>query len=76
MPKKDFWPLSLVIMGFILLASQFEILPPTFWFLWPVIMIVVGLGGLLTTDRQEWLRDLKDTPKKKGKKKSSKKKKK
>lgn len=55
MPKKVFWPAAMVVMGFILLASQFNLLPDTFWFLWPIILIVVGLGGLLTADRDEWL---------------------
>jgi uncharacterized membrane protein len=69
MPKKVFWPVTLVVMGFILLASNLGILPPTFWNLWPIILIVVGLGGLITVDREEWLVE----PKKKSKKKSKKK---
>ncbi|MEA2056207.1 MAG: DUF5668 domain-containing protein [Patescibacteria group bacterium] len=68
MPKKIFWPASLVVMGFILLSSNLGILPPTFWNLWPIILIVVGLGGLITADREEWL-----VPKKKARKKSGKK---
>jgi hypothetical protein len=24
--------------------------------LWPVILVVVGLGGLLTSDRDEWMK--------------------
>lgn len=55
MPKKIFWPAALTIMGFILLASNLGMLPHTFWNLWPVILIVVGLGGLITADRDEWL---------------------
>jgi hypothetical protein len=57
MPKKVFWPLALVIMGLIFLASNLGMLPRDFWNLWPIILIVVGLGGLLTSDREEWLVD-------------------
>lgn len=57
MPKKVFWPLALVVMGLIFLASNLGMLPREFWNLWPVILIVVGLGGLLTSDRDEWLVD-------------------
>ena len=64
MPKKVFWPVTLVIMGFIFLASNLGYLPREFWNLWPIILIVVGLGGLLTSDSDEW-----DVAKKKSKKK-------
>lgn len=57
MPKKVFWPLALVVMGLIFLASNLGMLPRDFWNLWPIILIVVGLGGLLTSDREEWLVD-------------------
>ena len=57
MPKNVFWPLALVIMGLIFLASNLRMLTRDFWNLWPVILIVVGLGGLLTSDRDEWLVD-------------------
>jgi hypothetical protein len=69
MPKKVFWPASLVTMGLIFLASNLGYLPREFWNLWPIILIVVGLGGLLTSDSEEW-----DTPDSKPTKKSSKKK--
>jgi len=55
MPKKVFWPVALTVMGFILLSSNLGLLPHSFWNLWPVILIVVGLGGLVTVDRDEWL---------------------
>jgi hypothetical protein len=55
MPKRVFWPLTLVIMGLIFLASNLRLLPASFWNLWPLILIVVGLGGLLTSDRDEWM---------------------
>ncbi len=59
MSKKIFWPISLIIMGIILLCSHLGLLPLTFWYLWPIILIVAGLGGLLTADRDEWLSETK-----------------
>ncbi|MBU0974866.1 hypothetical protein KKD03_04155 [Patescibacteria group bacterium] len=64
MPKKVFWPASLVSMGFIFLASNLGYLPRAFWNLWPIILIVVGLGGLLTSDKEEWESSGKKTAKK------------
>ncbi len=64
MPKNTFWPATLTVMGFVFLAERLQLLPPTFSFLWPIILIVVGLGGLITADRKDWLW----TPKKSGKK--------
>jgi hypothetical protein len=75
MPKNVFWPATLVIMGFIFLASNLGMLPKEFWNFWPLVLIVVGLGGLLTSDREEWLIDTKK-PKTKSKKKSTAKRKK
>jgi hypothetical protein len=46
-------------MGFIFLAEQLGLLPNDFSFLWPIILIVVGLGGLLVADRKEWLKPVK-----------------
>jgi len=74
MQKKFFWPASLVVMGFVLLASNLGMLPVDFWNLWPIILIVVGLGGLITSDNDEWLYQEKK-PSKKKKSKSKKKKK-
>jgi len=45
----------MVILGLIFLASNLGMLPRAFWNLWPIILIVVGLGGLLTSDREEWM---------------------
>ncbi len=69
MPKRVFWPAALVVMGLIFLASNLGMLPREFWNLWPLILIVVGLGGLLTSDRDEWMSGpsasaTKSTPKK------------
>ena len=73
MPKRVFWPLTLVVMGLIFMASNLGYLPTAFWNLWPLILLIVGLGGLLTSDREEWLVEYKK-PAKKSKKKSTKKK--
>jgi hypothetical protein len=59
MPKSIFWPATLVTMGLIFLASNMGMLPAEFWNFWPLILIIVGLGGLLTADREEWLVDTK-----------------
>lgn len=48
------------------MASNLGYLPREFWNLWPLILVVVGLGGLITADRDEWLVENKRTaPKKK-----------
>ncbi len=65
MPKNVFWPAALTVMGFILLADNVGFLPSIFSFLWPLIIVIVGLGGIITADREEWLKE----PKKKTKKK-------
>ncbi len=55
MPKKVFWPVTLVVMGLIFMASNMGYLPRAFWNLWPLILVIVGLGGLITADRDEWI---------------------
>ncbi len=55
MPKKVFWPVALVVMGFIIIASNLDLLPQAFSDLWPIILVVVGLGGLITADKDEWM---------------------
>lgn len=57
MSKSYFWPAAMVVMGLIFLADQVGMLPKDFWNLWPLILIIVGLGGLLTADRSAWLSD-------------------
>ena len=59
-------------MGLIFLASNFGYLPQDFWNLWPIILIVVGLGGLVTADRKEWMHNEKSSSSSKNKKKKSK----
>ncbi len=59
MPKSQFWPATLAVMGFILLAEKLGLIPQMFSYLWPIVLIVVGLGGLLTADRKEWLKKIK-----------------
>ena len=73
MPKNVFWPATLVVMGLIFLASNMGMLPKEFWNFWPLILIIVGLGGLVTSDREEWMVEVK---KPKRKKRSTRKKKK
>lgn len=65
MPKRTFWPVTLIIMGLIFMASNMGYLPGALWNLWPLILVVVGLGGLITSDREEWLHE---QPKKSSKK--------
>jgi len=55
MPKRVFWPLAMIVMGVIILASNLGLLPMMVWSLWPLILIVVGLGGLLVGDTDEWM---------------------
>lgn len=76
MPKNVFWPVTLVIMGLIFMASNLGLLPSMFWNLWPIILLVVGLGGLITSDQDEWFSIPKKSKKKTAKKKKSTKKKK
>lgn len=64
MPKRVFWPVALIVMGLVFLASNVGLLPRAFWDLWPLILIVVGLGGLLTSDREEWMVDTSEHKKK------------
>lgn len=59
MPKRVFWPLALIIMGLLLMCSNMGIIPREFWNLWPLLLIIVGLGGWLTSDRDEWMHEKK-----------------
>ena len=54
MPKRVFWPVALVILGIILLATSVGMLPKSFLNLWPLVLIIVGLGGLLISDKEDW----------------------
>jgi hypothetical protein len=54
MPKRVFWPVALVVLGIIALATSVGMMPASFWNLWPLILIIVGLGGLLISDKEEW----------------------
>lgn len=57
MPKRVFWPAALIVMGLIFMAASMGYLPAEFFNLWPLLLIIVGLGGLLTSDREEWMTD-------------------
>jgi len=74
MPKRVFWPATLVVMGLIFMASNMGLLPLAFWNLWPLILVLVGLGGLITSDREEWIVEPKSKKVKNKKKKSARKK--
>jgi hypothetical protein len=65
MPKKVFWPLSLIVMGLLFLSANLGVVPKEFWNLWPLLLIIVGLGGWLTSDRDEWMYEPKATSTKK-----------
>jgi len=63
MPKRVFWPAALIVMGLVFLASNLSLLPREFWNLWPLMLIIIGLGGLLTSDREDWMEDQKTSAK-------------
>lgn len=65
MPKRVFWPLSLIVMGLLFLSANLGIVPAEFWNLWPLLLIIVGLGGWLTSDREEWMYEKKTSVAKK-----------
>lgn len=75
MPKRVFWPSALVVMGLVLLASNLGLLHREFWNLWPIILIVAGLGGLLISDKEDWDMVKRSVSKPKSKKVSARKKK-
>jgi len=64
MSKQVFWPTALVVMGLLFLSANLGAVPQEFWNLWPLLFIIVGLGGLLTADRKEWLYEKKAPAKK------------
>ena len=64
MPKRMFWPVAMVVIGIILIASRMRLLPMQLWNLWPIVLIIVGLGGLLISDKEEWDGQPKSTIKK------------
>lgn len=68
MPKRMFWPIAMLVIGSILIATRLELLPVEFVNLWPIVLIVVGLGGLLISDKEEWDGQPKSTIKKATKK--------
>jgi len=55
------------------MASNTNLLPRTFFDLWPLLLVIVGLGGLLTSDKEEWDGQPKSTLKKKTRTSSAKK---
>jgi hypothetical protein len=61
MPKRVFWPVALLVMGLVFLAQNMGYFPAAFWNLWPLMLIVVGLGGLITSDTDRWMYNSKST---------------
>ena len=70
-----FWPVAMLVIGSILIATKLGLLPAQLWNLWPIVLIIVGLGGLLISDKEEWDGEPKATAKKNSKKKTTTKKK-
>lgn len=75
MPKRMFWPVAMLVIGAILIATKLGLLPAQLWNLWPIVLIIVGLGGLLISDKEEWDGQPKSTSKKTTKKKTTRRKK-
>jgi hypothetical protein len=42
-------------MGLLFLSANLGVVPREFWNLWPLLLIIVGLGGWLTSDRDDWM---------------------
>ena len=59
MPKRAFFPAALIVFGLIEIAAMMGLLPTVFNGFWPIIMIVCGLGGLLISDSEEWMKPTK-----------------
>jgi hypothetical protein len=55
MPKRAFYPAVLILFGLIEMANLMGYFPQALRDFWPVLMIIVGLGGLLTADKEGWL---------------------
>lgn len=55
MPKRAFYPATLIVFGLILMADMGGFLPAMFSQFWPLLMVIVGLGGLLTADKEAWM---------------------
>lgn len=55
MSKNYFWPLTLIIFGAIFSGTFLGMMPMHLIIVWPILMLIVGLGGLVTADRVEWL---------------------
>lgn len=55
MPKRAFYPAVLILFGLIEMANLMGYFPVALRDFWPVLMIIVGLGGLLTADKEGWM---------------------
>jgi hypothetical protein len=54
MPKRMFWPMATLILGGIIIATRLGLLSEDFASLWPIVLIVVGLAGIVISDKEEW----------------------
>lgn len=68
MPKQYFWPSTLILFGAIISGTLLGLVPMDLIIVWPILMLIIGLGGLVTADRDEWM-----TPEEKGNQRSKKK---
>lgn len=67
MPKQYFWPATLILFGAIFAGTAIGMMPVKLLVIWPIFMLIIGLGGLATADRSEWLQPPKRIFKKKKK---------
>jgi len=55
MPKRAFYPAAIIMFGLIEMANLMGYFPRELREFWPILMVVVGLGGLLTADKEAWM---------------------
>lgn len=55
MPKQYFWPATLILFGAIFAGTCIGVMPVQLLIIWPIFMLIIGLGGLATADRNDWL---------------------
>lgn len=54
MPKHTFFAATVLVFGLIWLAANLGLLPMFLLNFWPLMMILVGLGGLVLGDKSSW----------------------
>lgn len=55
MTKRAFYPAAIILFGLIEMANLLGYFPVELRTFWPILMIIVGLGGILTADKEAWL---------------------